>query len=54
MIHDDEPIIDKPPLHGNESPTNDYDHSNNQSHLFEHEVVQHPEEAIQPSKGLMR
>jgi hypothetical protein len=42
MIHDDEPTIDKPPFHGNESPANDDDHSNDQSHLSEHETMQHP------------
>jgi hypothetical protein len=53
MIHDDEPTIDKPPLHGNESLADD-DHSNDQSHLSEHETMQHPKEAIQPVEGLMR
>jgi hypothetical protein len=54
MIHDDEPTIHKPPFHGNESVVNDDDHSNDQSHLFEHEAMQHPEEEIQLVEGLMR
>jgi hypothetical protein len=32
MIHDDEPTINEPSFHGNERPTNDDDHSNDQSH----------------------
>jgi hypothetical protein len=54
MIHYDEPIINEPPLHGNESPANGDDHSNDQSHLFEHEIVQHLEKAIQLVEGFMR
>jgi hypothetical protein len=41
MIHDDEPIVDKPSFHGNGRPTNDDDHSNDQSDHFEHHVVKH-------------
>jgi hypothetical protein len=54
MIHDDEPSVDEPSLHGNESLANDDDHSNDQSHHFEHEVVQHPKEAIKLEEGFMR
>ncbi len=54
MIHDDEPSVDEPSLHGNESLANDDDHSNDQSHHFEHEVVQHPKEVIQLEEGFTR
>jgi len=47
-IHNDDPIVDKPSLHGNERPAND------QSHHSKHEVVQHPKEIVQPTKGFMR
>ncbi len=46
MIHDDEPIVDKPSFHENERPTNDDDHSNDKSHHSKHDVVHHPKEAI--------
>jgi hypothetical protein len=42
------------PHRGNESSTNDDDHSNDQNQLFEHETMQHPEETIQQMEGLMR
>jgi hypothetical protein len=46
MIHDDEPTRNEPSLHGNERPTNDDDHSNDQSHHFEHDIVQHPKKVV--------
>jgi hypothetical protein len=39
MIHDDEPTIDKPSLHGIERLANDDHHSNDQSHHSKHETV---------------
>jgi hypothetical protein len=48
MIHDDEPTIDELSLHGNERLAND------QSHHSKHEVVQHPKEVVQRTKGLMK
>jgi hypothetical protein len=54
MIHDDEPTVNEPSLHGNERLANDDDHSNDQSHHFEHDVVQHPKKVVQLMKSLMK